>query len=41
MPLDILSVDIKSAWEYLGEISGLTASEEIINEIFSKFCVGK
>jgi len=41
VPLDILSVDIKAAWEYLGEISGLTASEEIINEIFSKFCVGK
>jgi tRNA modification GTPase len=41
VPLDILSVDIKSAWDYLGEISGLTASEEIIGEIFSKFCVGK
>jgi tRNA modification GTPase len=41
IPLDILSVDIKAAWDYLGEISGLTASEEIINEIFSKFCVGK
>ena len=33
--------DIKEAWQYLGEITGKTASEEIIDEIFSKFCVGK
>lgn len=40
-PLDILSVDILSGWQYLGEISGKTATEEIINDIFSRFCVGK
>jgi len=40
-PLDILSIDIKSAWEVLGEITGKTATEEIISNIFSKFCVGK
>ena len=40
-PLDILSVDVLAGWQYLGEISGKTATEEIINDIFSRFCVGK
>lgn len=40
-PLDLLSIDLKRAWDYLGEISGVTASEKIIDEIFAKFCVGK
>ena len=40
-PTDIVSVDIKEAWDVLGEITGETATEEIINTIFSKFCVGK
>lgn len=40
-PLDILSIDVKAAWEKLGEITGKTATEEIISNIFSKFCVGK
>ncbi|MBR2871081.1 MAG: tRNA uridine-5-carboxymethylaminomethyl(34) synthesis GTPase MnmE [Clostridia bacterium] len=39
--LDILAIDVKDAWDALGEISGKTATEEIINNIFSKFCVGK
>ncbi|MBO5068177.1 MAG: tRNA uridine-5-carboxymethylaminomethyl(34) synthesis GTPase MnmE [Clostridia bacterium] len=39
--LDILSIDVKDGWDALGEISGKTATEEIINNIFSKFCVGK
>ncbi len=41
LSLDLISEDIKEAWQYLGEITGKTASEEIIDEIFSKFCVGK
>ena len=40
-PADIVSVDIKEAWDALGEITGATATEEIIDTIFSKFCVGK
>ena len=40
-PLDILSVDILAGWQYLGEISGKTAGEDIIDDIFSRFCVGK
>ncbi len=38
---DLASIDITNAWSSLGEISGETASEAIINEIFGKFCVGK
>ena len=41
VPLDILAIDIKDGWDALGEISGKTATEDIINDIFSKFCVGK
>jgi tRNA modification GTPase len=41
VPLDLVAEDIKSVWESLGEITGKTASEEIIDEIFKKFCVGK
>ncbi|MBE5756565.1 MAG: tRNA uridine-5-carboxymethylaminomethyl(34) synthesis GTPase MnmE [Clostridiales bacterium] len=41
LPLDLIAIDIKEAWDLLGEISGRTVKEEIINEIFSKFCVGK
>lgn len=38
---DILSGEIKSAWSYLGEISGVVSDEAIIDKIFSKFCLGK
>ena len=40
-PLDIIAIDIKNAWTVLGEITGKTATEEIIDNIFNKFCVGK
>lgn len=41
MPLDAVAVDITAAWQTLGEITGETASESIISDIFSRFCVGK
>ena len=41
MPLDAAAVDITLAWQTLGEITGETASESIIDDIFSRFCVGK
>ncbi|MGN1235686.1 MAG: tRNA uridine-5-carboxymethylaminomethyl(34) synthesis GTPase MnmE [Christensenellaceae bacterium] len=41
VPAELLAVTLTEAWQILGEISGETASEEIISEIFSKFCVGK
>lgn len=40
-PLDLIGIDVKEAWDELGEITGETATEAIIEEIFSKFCVGK
>ena len=39
--LDLIAIDIRSAWESLGEISGKCATEDVIDEIFKKFCVGK
>lgn len=41
IPVDLVSLDIKDAWRYLGEITGDTVEEDIINEIFSRFCIGK
>ena len=40
-PLDLIGIDVKEAWDSLGEITGETATEAIITEIFEKFCVGK
>ncbi len=40
-PLDLIAYDVKECWNYLGEITGETASEAIIDQIFKKFCVGK
>ena len=39
--MDIISSEIKRAWASLGEISGVTSDEAIIDKIFSKFCLGK
>jgi len=41
VPLDIVAIDIRAAWENLGEITGLAVNEELINRIFSEFCIGK
>lgn len=41
VPCDLLAADVTEAWQKLGEITGSTAPEEVINEIFDKFCVGK
>lgn len=41
MPTDCMSIDIKAAWEILGEIIGDTVKEDIIDQIFSSFCIGK
>ncbi|MGN1060163.1 MAG: tRNA uridine-5-carboxymethylaminomethyl(34) synthesis GTPase MnmE [Candidatus Coproplasma sp.] len=40
-PLDLISMDIREAWQILGEVTGKTADEEVINTVFAKFCVGK
>jgi len=39
--LDCVTIDIKEAWDRLGEITGVTVTEEIINQIFDTFCLGK
>ena len=39
--LDLIAIDLKQAYETLGEITGTTSNEEILNSIFSKFCLGK
>jgi tRNA modification GTPase len=40
-PIDIVELDLKNAWELLGEIIGETYTEELIDELFSRFCLGK
>ena len=41
MPIDIANIDINNAWINLGEILGEVSSEELIDELFSRFCLGK
>ncbi len=41
LPPDILSIDLTNAWSELGVITGQTVTEDIVNNIFEKFCVGK
>ena len=39
--LDCVTIDIKEAWDRLGEITGVSVTEEIIDQIFDAFCLGK
>lgn len=41
MPLDIIEIDLRDIWNMLGEIIGESYTEELLDELFSKFCVGK
>ncbi len=41
MPIDMVEIDIKRVWETLGEITGDTYSEELIDQLFRQFCLGK
>lgn len=41
LPIDLIAIDIKNILEELGEITGDNVSEDIIQKIFSKFCLGK
>ena len=40
-PIDIIELDLKECWNTLGEIIGETYTDELIDEIFSRFCLGK
>lgn len=41
MPVDMAQIDLNRAWETLGEIIGDTASDGLIDQLFSQFCLGK
>lgn len=41
MPIDITEIDLKQAWTSLGSIIGETYSDELIDQLFSQFCLGK
>lgn len=41
VPMDMVQIDLTRTWEILGEIIGETASDELINQLFSQFCLGK
>jgi len=41
IPLDLVILDIKEAWELLGKIIGKVYEEEFLDQLFSKFCLGK
>jgi len=41
MPVDMIEIDIKRVWEKLGEIIGESYTEELIDQLFSQFCLGK
>ena len=41
MPEDFYSIDLTSAYASLGKIVGEEVDEDVVNEIFSKFCMGK
>lgn len=41
MPLDCITIDIKNAAESLGQITGESVNDDVMNEIFSRFCIGK
>lgn len=40
-PIDIVELSLKDAWSSLGEIIGETYTEELLDELFSRFCLGK
>lgn len=41
VPLDLVSIDVRQCLEHIGEITGETVQEDIIDRIFSQFCIGK
>ncbi|MGZ5220644.1 MAG: tRNA uridine-5-carboxymethylaminomethyl(34) synthesis GTPase MnmE, partial [Chitinophagaceae bacterium] len=41
LPGDLLALDIRRCLHYLGEITGQVSNEDMLDYIFSKFCIGK
>ena len=40
-PIDIVELELKQSWDKLGEIIGETYTDELLDELFSRFCLGK
>ena len=41
IPVDMVAIDIKAAWDALGEVTGESYQDELLDTLFSKFCLGK
>ena len=41
MPVDLVQIDLRNAWDLLGEITGDSYQDELIDQLFSQFCLGK
>ena len=41
LPGDMLEIDLKNVWILLGEIIGESYDDELLDQLFSRFCVGK
>ena len=41
IPVDMIAIDIKAAWDILGQITGESYQDELLDTLFSKFCLGK
>ena len=41
IPVDMIAIDIKATWDVLGEITGESYQDELLDTLFSKFCLGK
>lgn len=41
VPIDMIQIDVRRAWEFLGEMIGDAVSDSLIDQIFSQFCLGK
>lgn len=41
LPVDLVQIDMTRAWELLGEITGDSYQDELLDQLFSQFCLGK
>lgn len=41
IPVDMLAIEIRESWEYLGQIIGEAYEDELVDNIFKRFCLGK